>query len=184
MNTAIANAGGLVSIVPTSVSVSSGSGSYNSTTGWVTFTGATKTTINGVFTSTYRNYKIIHQAALNTGADYAYLRLTTAGTEYTSLTYDGSMWYHNNSGSTGFQKNYTNDNVAYFGTFNINEAFYEINLASPQVAQNKTVRSFGEYSGLSVSAGANIGSTGQYDGFSMTIATGTLTGRLKVYGWN
>jgi hypothetical protein len=49
---------GLAKIVPSSVAVGSGTGSSD-TTGKVTFSGASTVSLNGVFTSSYRNYKII-----------------------------------------------------------------------------------------------------------------------------
>jgi hypothetical protein len=49
---------GLTQIIPTSVSVGSGSGTV-SAGGAVTFSGATSISLNGAFTSTYQNYRLL-----------------------------------------------------------------------------------------------------------------------------
>jgi len=51
-------AAGLKPIVPSSVAIGSGSSSI-STLGTVTFTTASSVSLNGVFTSTYKNYRLV-----------------------------------------------------------------------------------------------------------------------------
>ena len=49
---------GLAKIVPSSVAVGSGTGSANSL-GTVTFSGASSVSLNGCFSSTYDNYRLM-----------------------------------------------------------------------------------------------------------------------------
>ncbi len=87
MNAAIANAGAIVPIIPTSVAVGSGSGSFNATTGNVTFTGATSISLNGVFSATYDKYIIVYKSGVTSGGVAASLRFRTSGTDNTAASY-------------------------------------------------------------------------------------------------
>lgn len=79
---------GLVSLVPTSATVSTGTGSYNNTTGLVTFSGSGKVTLNGVFTSLYRNYKLDVNISSSSGTNNSMaFRFTLAGSERTAANY-------------------------------------------------------------------------------------------------
>ena len=87
MNTAITNAGAIVPIIPTSVAVGSGTGSYNATTGNVTFAGATSISVNGVFSATYNKYIIIYVGGTTAGGNNASLRFRTSGTDNSVANY-------------------------------------------------------------------------------------------------
>ena len=60
--TGVLTGAGLTPIVPTSVTMSTGTATIG-TTGAITYSGGTTLTIYGVFSSTYRNYKIVAQTA-------------------------------------------------------------------------------------------------------------------------
>jgi hypothetical protein len=72
---------GLAKIVPTSVTVGSGSGSA-SALGTVTFSGCSSVSLNGVFSSAYNNYKVLVNVNSidSTGTNIIYLRFGTSGT--------------------------------------------------------------------------------------------------------
>ena len=59
------NQPGMKLVVPSSVAVGSGSGSV-ATQGTVTFSGASSVSINGCFSSTYDNYRILFFGTLRT----------------------------------------------------------------------------------------------------------------------
>ena len=90
---------GLAKVIPSPVAVGSGTGSAN-TLGTVTFSGASSVSLNGIFSSTYDNYRILldstaasASAALNirvrvsgadaSGSDYNSQRIDIAGTSST-----------------------------------------------------------------------------------------------------
>jgi hypothetical protein len=75
---------GLVPIVPTSVSVGSGSASVNAA-GLATFTGATHVTLNGVFSSAYAGYKIMFGTTANSATGTATYRFAQGGTDRKSV---------------------------------------------------------------------------------------------------
>ena len=79
---------GLVSVVPTSVSVGSGSATV-SPTGLVTFSGVNQLTLNNVFTSAYRKYRVIlNPIAVNTTGVYDWFaRFCVSGTSNNTTNY-------------------------------------------------------------------------------------------------
>lgn len=179
---------GIVPVIPTSVSVGSGSGSRNATTGLVTYTGASSVTINGVFSSTYANYKILYLNTASSGASSAIaFRFAQGGTATTSNLWNGNGYYlgtvanGNLSSPTNAVEVYQNgtvgsgfSNYSTSGEISISGNRY-MNLASgfPNGA-----------GGVIVTAMWN-GSTSSFDGFRLSLSGGTtITGTLKVYGWN
>ena len=81
----------IVRVVPTTVAVGSGTGSFNSTTGNVTFTGATSISVNGVFNSTYNKYIIVGNFGVTTGGVNAKMRFRTSGTDNTASNYSNAI---------------------------------------------------------------------------------------------
>jgi hypothetical protein len=77
---------GLVPIVPSSVSVGSGSASVSST-GTVTFTGATSISLNSVFSSTYRHYRIVIDTPTTSGTGNLTVRFRSGTTDDAVNTY-------------------------------------------------------------------------------------------------
>ena len=83
------NAMGLKNVVPTSISVGSGSATTNAN-GTVTFSGATSISLNDIFSSTYTNYQfnLVLTSASVADADVR-ARLRLSGTDASSSYYEG-----------------------------------------------------------------------------------------------
>jgi hypothetical protein len=78
---------GLVPIIPTSVTATGGTGSFDSVTGTITCgTGMTAITANGVFTSTYKSYLIVLEVLKDGNASNSAVvfQMSTGGTPVTS----------------------------------------------------------------------------------------------------
>jgi hypothetical protein len=89
----------LVKLIPSSVAVGSGTGSVNAT-GVVTFSGASSVSLNGIFSSSYDNYRIIYTASTSTATNYLQGRLRTTSDDSTS-NYGSVMIYASySSGAT------------------------------------------------------------------------------------
>jgi hypothetical protein len=90
--------GGLVPIIPTSVSVGGGTATVG-TNGQVTFTSATTSlSLNGVFSSAYDNYRIVYRATYASAASVsARLRIATTDTA-TNYTF---VSLYTNTGTPG-----------------------------------------------------------------------------------
>jgi hypothetical protein len=178
---------GLTQIVPTSVTVAGAgsSGSVN-TNGQVTFTSSTSASINTCFSSTYDNYHIVIETTASTGA-YLNLRLRSGTTDASGSNYSWGLNVVTNGGTVfGLGgSGATSSNILRPATTRNTVAF---TICSPNIAR-ETV-----WSGtLSYNDGATVGVGGAmggihavstaYDGFTITAASGTITGKLSVYGW-
>jgi hypothetical protein len=167
--------------------VSSGSGSYNSTTGLVTFSGATGISINGVFTSAYTNYEVfIYNMSCNTANTAIKMRLRQSGSDSTGLYYQtgfsnaGSVGSYNISNGTYWDLYATPAGATYGST--------SAQVFGPQVVQ----RTSGNFAtlGYNSAVGTAMGgflhdSASTYDGFSiLTLTAATFTGNIKIFGWN
>lgn len=74
---------GLVPVVPTSVNVTGGAATV-SANGLVTMTNATGISLNGVFTSAYKNYRMMIEVQTASAVPGGDVRLRAAGTDVTS----------------------------------------------------------------------------------------------------
>jgi hypothetical protein len=177
------NAMGLKNVVPTSVVVGSGSATTNSL-GTVTFSGVSKVILNNVFTSVYSNYKaVLNLTSTTDGADL-WFRFASGGTENTNTSYRRQGLRVANTTLT----NWTSTPEAYFyfcPTGNQVPAA-EVTFFSPQ-ANRETKMLSHAFSFLSgtfqyTSTGGWFDTTTQFDGVSLGISSGTMSGTLSIYG--
>jgi hypothetical protein len=97
--TGVATGAGLVPIIPTSISVGSGTASLNTSTGRITCTSASNILLNGVFTSTYRNYLVIINNN-QSGPNNHQVRFSVGGSIDSSTNYTATFFYVQ-AGGTG-----------------------------------------------------------------------------------
>lgn len=180
--------GGLIPIRPTSATIATGSGSANSL-GVVSFTGATSVTLNGVFTSEYKNYKIVisHSAfSVNSGI---YYRWSSAGTPASGNSYYRSGFYYDATGTTGSQ-NAQPDNKLYLGDWTGNHEGHAI-IEVQGVAESRFTGSMSNAVGR-FSAGnlravvqyTNYEATTVFDGIQLFPLSGNCGGTIQVFGYN
>jgi hypothetical protein len=182
---------GLVKVVPTSVAVGSGSGSA-SALGIVTFSGASSVSLNGVFSSTYKNYRInFDNIIMPTGAGGTdmLLRLRASGTN-TTTNYTGAGFYmsHNSATVTGA----TVSSIFISNTDSVSgKAYGYIDLFAPFEAQETTASYAKPYRYAAGTSGSYTHSyaffqtdSTQFDGFSLVFGAGTGSGAVSVLGYN
>jgi hypothetical protein len=178
--------GGLVPIVPTSVA---GTGvSVNTTTGLVTFTTASAANINGCFTSAFRNYRVLVDVPTTSTALDLTLRLRVSGADNSSAVYDGQGLF----GTTATASAAATAAGTIWGLAVGARAQHAATLEfiAPQLSTRTAFKSetwsndaSGTNQGVSVRAGFHRTASG-FDGFSLIASTGTMTGTLKIYGYN
>jgi hypothetical protein len=177
--------GGLVPMVPTSVAVGSGTGTANAL-GQVTFSGASSVSLNGVFTSAYRNYKMVCQYTVSVGQDTR-LRLRAGGSDdSTASSYVVQSTISTNASAAGDDATNTsaaiNFNAATTLTNVVNQEFFNPQIAVATViigsAMNNTNGGY-----FTVSGGTH-NQTVSYDGFTLFGSSGNMTGTVSVYGYN
>lgn len=180
------NAMGLKNVVPTSISVGSGSASVNSN-GTVSFSGASSISLNGCFTSTYESYKIIFKVASGTATSQVRFRLRAAGTDQTgSSLWGGVIGSHSNTTQafSGVQTFFALGDMANSTNPTLTS---EVTLHYPQVAKVKGMTANIFFDNGSTVYGGSWG--GEYqiatscDGISFFMANaGNMTGTVQIYG--
>lgn len=174
---------GITICKPTSVVTSSGSAT-TSANGEVTFTSVASVSLNGVFKSDFRFYKVLFQKTnAGAGATNVEARLRSAGTDNTSsynnlvLSASGTSLSTSEPGATGAII------LRMYGTW---AGASEIEIFSPFQASPTSflVRNISDSSYASIyEGGCRHATSASYDG--ITLATGSsMTGRVIVYGYN
>lgn len=185
MVTAI-NGSSLTAIVPTSVA---GAGVSVGASGKVTFAAATTVSVNGVFTSLYDNYLILWDHPTRSASDGA-LRLRLAGVDAAgAATYGSQRTWGTASATTTANNSTTSWSVDTASAAAAAGASGEIRMLGPALAT--TTRGFISWHNASSTTVMYAG-TGSlyhsaataYDGFSFILPAGTMTGSLRIYGYN
>jgi hypothetical protein len=174
---------GLVPIVPTSISVASGSGSV-AADGTVTFSGSTDVRLEGVFSSTYKNYRIeINSTGATTNIGLL-MRMRVSGSDYTGglhaqgiiyWGYPGTIAVTGSTVNTEFQAGWVNGSAD-------SKNYATVNLSNPNAAAYTSFNSLGTSYVSNVSSGY-LPNTTQYTGITiLSGSTATFGGTVKVYG--
>jgi hypothetical protein len=175
-------------VVPTSVAVGSGSGSVD-TSGAVTFSGASSVSLNGCFSSTYQNYRIIVSGGVtsaatggtitlrmrsgtdNSDASYAYVGLSMAagsGTFTTTSQTSGVVGY------TGYNTASSNWGATTIDIFKPFESGWTHYLSASQGVNGSSQDAW-------LSLGGNHRTAASFNGFTLFFPV-TATGTIRVYG--
>jgi len=174
---------GLKLLVPTSVAVGSGTGTVGST-GTVTFTGASSVSLNGVFSATYTNYRIVYNIEHSVGLVVASIRMRVSGTDATGANYNYQSLSADNAISGGRSQNQTSSEFALISISvgnNGSTDIYRPFLANPTQFISTVISTFNSPYGRIYWA-EHTPST-SYDGFTLFPSSGTMTGTVSVYGY-
>jgi len=173
---------GMRLIVPTSAT----NGTVGSS-GAVTFTTASSVSLNGCFTSSYENYKILLHLTGSSTAIALKFNFRSAGTDNTSnVNYYASA---KNLSSSASLTSYDRGNPATYmyigetttGNGGIFSGTYEV--FNPQASKNKMIMGLTQNDVHSYwHSGTYVGTT-SFDGFSINLSSGTITGTVRVYGY-
>lgn len=184
-----ANKPGSSPAIPTSVTaVGGGSASFTSA-GVITYSGVSAIRVNGVFTSNYRNYVIYFDNTFASGNPDFTLRWAQ-GSTISSTGYFRAGFKVNQSGTTGSYNTGANVDGHVIGStengYNSGAIKGVIDVIDPQTADAtySLARTFGVLTptGFHQFTGGAAHTTTQQDGFYIVPSTGTITGKLNVYG--
>ena len=142
------------------------------------------------FTSTYENYKLIFTfTALSASNQTITMKLRAAGTDATNNYYFERV---RNENGTISGVRFSNNDTFFVGSYDSTSPsrnYKEVNLYSPQLAVLTSYNSTGNY----VSADASLKTETMggyhslataYDSISIIPSSGTMTGTVRVYGYN
>jgi hypothetical protein len=172
---------GLVSIIPGAVTVSSGTGSV-SADGTINFTDVSSFTLDNIFTTSYRNYRAVMSFTSSASTDLR-LQWREGGVTGTGNHFWGSIVL--NVGNVAGASATTDSSALFFddtSSTTINSISGDI--YSPTDASVRTGFSVTHRRNRNV---AMIGGENQVnssvDGLIISIITGTMSGKLKIYGY-
>lgn len=174
----------LTKIIPTSVTVGSGSGSV-SASGVITFSGASSLIITGCFTSTYEFYKVLGNM-WGGSTPTLKLQLRYGSTTQTS-GYVGNLALAAANVSTFTFTNSNNTSDLAIGTLSntAQEDSYIAMEMNVDPSGSNAARLTGTHGGqlrMGVFGGASSVSQ-TYDSLVLTPSAGTFTGRISIYGY-
>jgi hypothetical protein len=171
---------GMKMIVPTSISVGSGSGSVNSN-GTITFSGASSVTLNGIFSSTYDNYLFTVSNGSGTAAVGINFKLGSTATGYYSKIFYGA--YNDNIvNGLGYSNTTTWEN---FGNCSSNAISINATIYNPFLSKSTTFTSVAPQAvttGSYVTGGGWVNNTTSYTDATFLPSSGTISGTARIYG--
>ena len=150
-----------------------------------TFSAASTVSVNGCFTATYENYRIVYQLATATGTVNLQIRMRAASSDDTSANYAMQYVDGSGSGSAGMARTLT-ATAGVIGGAGTTGSWGAIEVLRPQIAAATYMTSLVGVSVASPSVtiyslGHNVSTA--YDGFTIYPASSTITGSLAVYGY-
>ena len=181
---------GLVPIIPPTVSISGGTATAN-TLGLISFTTATSVSLENVFTSDYKNYKILVEISASSATTSAGLRVRTGGADVTTTTYararfdcraDGTSAISGSTTSTGaFHADvHVSSNI---GSIGVIDVFSPALPVRTRFSTNASGASSGGVYSTFTATHSQSGAT-SYESISLIVGTGNITGTIQVYGYN
>lgn len=173
------NTPGMKLVVPTSVAVGSGSGSV-STSGTVTFSGASSITINGCFSSTYDTYEILISNLVGTAAGNCYLQFTNAGTPDTNTVYHWLRLAIANASVSGAAV--ASQAQWILGKIDTTKSHINATISNPFTAGTKGYLGIGGGRTNSAQFTGDFSNSTSFDGFKLFLDSGTVTGTVSVLG--
>lgn len=177
---------GLYLIKPTSIaSTGSGNSSSISANGSVTFSSCATLSLNGVFSADYDNYMIVTRSVHSASSDTAIFgRLRVNGVDATGSNYTTQYLDASSTSVTGLRSSSVTDfrAGATSNTLRNGDVLY---LYAPYLAQPTAMRHITVYSALNarlVDAASSHSLSSSYDGLTLLVASGSISGLVCVYG--
>lgn len=173
--------GGLVPIVPTSVTVGSGTATV-STTGEISLSGVNDVNLQGCFSNKYRAYRIVGQFDASVVGEYFFARMMN-GTTPGAGTY--RIRGTNQTGASAVV-NWSSDGSAFYIGRAAGDAAISYDISNPFTSRRTTImgNTFGYIANESAWAlSGNHDSLVSYSGIQVYMNSGTMSGNIQVYGY-
>jgi hypothetical protein len=174
------NMSGLVPISPTSISVSSGSASASGNL--VTYTNVGTLSLDGIFSSPYRAYRVIYSGFQSTTQTANFKFRNSSGDVSGALYYFQEVYATNTTVGASGTINQTTGRFGYYNAYTWSTMVIDI-INPSNTAVTEFVNTQGRYGAVSVQniGGYNDGSI--FTGLSFIGAGGVITGNVQVYGY-
>lgn len=153
--------------------------------------GVSSQSFNNVFSATYENYKILFALTATSASPGVNLRLRVGGVDASGGNYQGGGFFNRNTAATLFGQDLLNGTYFELGNADSGQTSnrYTMECLSPFLAQRTALQIFtagfeaggAPYGRVQLS---NHNLSTSYDGFTILPTTGTITGKVSVYGYN
>ena len=148
------------------------------------FSGSSGFSINNVFSSAYKNYRVLVDISQATATGYTSLRLRSGGVDSASGYYKALSFvtYSSTTVNGEYQNNATGFNACYVNSTYGGKAVSDIlNPALPERTHfTQFVWNTGQNPGW---GGGEHSVASSYDGFTLIPVSGTITGTVYIYGY-
>jgi len=150
------------------------------------FSAASTVSVNSVFSSTYRNYRIVATYTMTQNNEVLFMRVRSSGTDYSTNTY----FTNGTVGVTSSIQNIAtaNETAWRLAQGGASSAAFSMDLYVPNIGTRMNMNtqssciSTGAYAS-SYQIGGFIDANVTADGFTFIPGAGTITGTVKVYGY-
>jgi hypothetical protein len=151
------------------------------------FSAVSSVSVNGCFTSAFVNYRIVLGLFAATTGINNWIRFRSSGADQTATNYRWSRLAVPTTGSLTNEGSGSDSVIVYSRTSDANDTAV-LEVYSPAVAGAKTGLASGPFAENSATfhSGFTAGiynATGAFDGFTLSRDSGTMTGTLRVYGY-
>jgi hypothetical protein len=147
------------------------------------FTASSSVNVNDVFSSTYKNYKVLLNLTSSTAGVNCFYRLRVAGADNSTANYATEVLNATGTTVTGARSvGQTSGEIVDIKNVNANQ---EITFFNPFASQLTYIYSEGNWEASSPIVqirASGFNATTSFTGFSINPASGTITGSLIVYG--
>ena len=151
------------------------------------FTAVSTFSVNNCFSSTYASYLLVGKIAGSAGNIALRFRYRASGTDYTTTNYYSGGFRTRVNGTTATW----NDSAADYSVFTylagstLNSI--AVNISDPyiaaQSAHHGTVTGSDATTQFAAVMGGYLDTTSLYDGFTLYTSSGTMTGTIRIYGY-
>ena len=178
---------GLIPVVASSISYAGTSAAVN-TLGAISLNAVTSISINGVFTPSYRNYRIVWTGVSSVGAGINLLfKLRKSGVDTSTSVYDRTGILTRTLTGTVDSYSVNGASVGMFSSSTLGGSGFT-DLYSPQVSMQTTmINQNVTYDGSTLYnsyQGYQHKLVDSYDGFTLTASSGNFSGLLTIYAYN
>jgi len=180
------NKNGLILSSPTSTAVTgTGASATISSKGSVEFSSCASLSLNGVFSADYDNYMIVVRHVHSAGGPYLNMRLRASGTDATASNYAIQKVEVDGTSVTSARYTASTSFIEMSITSDVNRSGQVYFMYAPFLSQPTAVRGIGANGNGGVYLHDGVGThslSTSYDGFTLTVSSGSISGRIAVYG--
>jgi hypothetical protein len=147
------------------------------------FSAVSSQSLNNVFTTNFDNYRILFRATHSSAANDVTFRLRASGTDNSTANYNLQLLTAVSTTITG-SNSFNQTSVIFSRISNNDVGICSGDIFGPALAQRTSfINQINLDNGYRVHLGEhNVASA--FDGFTLTVASGTMTGVVSVYGYN